>query len=89
MLALDLIDHLPRCQISSDTLKAILACMKISGTPDIPSFSAFHSTQEKLNKIIGLIPQKQISSLGNIFYMNPPSALISLVCYLHFYSLGY
>ena len=89
MLALDLIDHLPRCRISTDTLKAILACMTISGTPDVPSFSALQSTQAALDKVVGLVPQKHISSLGNVFYMNPPSALISLVCYLHLQHLEY
>jgi len=89
MLALDLIDHLPRCQISQDTLKAILACMEISGTPDVPSFGALQSTQEMLDKVLGLIPQKHVSSLGNVFYMNPPSALISLVCYLALQYSGY
>jgi len=89
MLALDLIDHLPRCQISQDTLKAILACMVISGTPDVPSFSGLQSTQEVLDKVLGLIPQKHVSSLGNVFYMNPPSALISLVCYLPPHHPGY
>lgn len=88
MLALDLINHLPRCRISNDTLKAILACMEISGTPDIPSFSTLQSTQARLDKVVGLIPQKHISSLGNVFYMNPPSTLISLVCYLHSHHSG-
>jgi len=83
MFALDLIDHLPQCRISTDALKAILACMTISGTPDVPSFSSLQSTQAMLDKIVGLIPQKHISPLGNVFYMNPPSALISLVCHLH------
>lgn len=83
MLALDLIDHLPRCQVSTDTLKAILACMTISGTPDVPSFTSLQSTQVALDKFIGLIPQKHISPLGNVFYMNPPPALISLVCNLY------
>ena len=87
VFALDLIDHLPRCRISTDTLKAILACMEISGTPDVPSFSALQSTQTALDKIFGLIPQKHTSSLGNVFYMNPPSDLISLVCFLHLHHL--
>jgi len=89
MLALDLIDHLPRCRISQDTLKAMLACMTISGTPDVPTFSALQSSQEMLDKVLGLIPQKHISSLGNVFYMNPPPGLISLVCYLSLFYLGH
>ena len=80
MLALDVIDHLPRCRISQDALKAFLACMEISGTPDVPSFSAFQSAQEMLDKSLGLVPQRHISSLGNVFYMNPPPTLVSLVC---------
>lgn len=89
MLALDLINHLPRCRISSDTLKTILACMSISGTPDVPSFNALQSTQETLDRIVGLIPQKHVSSLGNVFYMNSPSRLISLVCKVHLLHSGY
>jgi len=83
MFALDLISHLPRCRISKDTLKAILACMEISGTPDIPPFNALQSTQAVLDKIVGLIPQKHVSPLGNVFYLNPPPALISLVCRIY------
>lgn len=79
--ALDLLDHLPRCRISGDMLKSILSCMMISGTPDVPSFGSLRSTQEGLDKMVGLIPQKHTSSLGNVFYMIPPSALISLVCH--------
>ncbi|ESK89680.1 hypothetical protein Moror_8586 [Moniliophthora roreri MCA 2997] len=75
---LDLLDNLPRLQFSDDTIKAIIWVMKECGTPNVPTFTAFHMLQQKLDCSIGLTPEHHTSSLGNYFYVLHPAKLFAL-----------
>lgn len=79
MFFLDLLDNLPRLQLSDELLKTILWIMEECGTPDVPSFSRLRKLQEELTRHAAVKPEKHVSALGNIFYMNSPAKLLALV----------
>ncbi len=80
MFMLDLLDNLPRLRLSDDHLKAIIWVMRECGTPNVPSFYALRKKQSQLTQDVNIKPQRRMSSLGNVFFMNHPKDLIALVC---------
>ncbi|KAJ6601581.1 hypothetical protein B0H10DRAFT_2196213 [Mycena sp. CBHHK59/15] len=74
----DLLDNLPKLRHSDDHLKAIIWVMWECKTPNVPSFSALHKKQSLLTGQVDIKTEHHTSSLGNHFYMNHASKLLTL-----------
>ena len=79
MYILDLLDSMPRLQLSGAIMKSILWALKELNVPDVPSFRQLHSTQKALSQRICVSPSQHESAMGNIFYQNLLEALLPLV----------
>lgn len=80
MMLLDIIDNLPRLQMSSSQFKMILWILKESGVKNTPSNSSFRKMQQRLQTLCGSESKAHVSSLGNIFYVNDLRESIARVC---------
>ena len=79
MYILDLLDNMPRLQLSGTIMKSILWAFKELNVPDVPSFRQLHSTQKALAQKICISPSRHESAMGNVFYQNSLGALLALV----------
>ncbi|KAF8149039.1 hypothetical protein B0H34DRAFT_863068 [Crassisporium funariophilum] len=78
MFFLDMLDNLPRLRLSDDHMKAIIWTMKKCGTPDVPLFKALRKKQKTLAEQVNIQPKLHTSAMGNLFWMNHPTDLITL-----------
>jgi hypothetical protein len=83
MILLDILDNLPRLQMSSSQFKMILWLLKECRINNVPSFDAFRQLQHRLHNECGSEPTMHTSSVGNIFYVNDVRQSIAKVCGLH------
>lgn len=79
MFFLDLLDNLPRLRLSDDLMKTVIWIMQECGTPNMPTFGQLRKRQKILSQQAAVKPEKHTSALGNVFYMNNPAHLLSLV----------
>ncbi|KAK0243536.1 hypothetical protein EDD85DRAFT_919320 [Armillaria nabsnona] len=67
---LDVLDNLPRLQLSLSHMQLILWLLHELGAPDVPSYKTLRAMQKSLWEICGSVPQVHKSGLGNHFYVN-------------------
>lgn len=79
MYILDLLDSMPQLRLSGAIMKSILWALRELDVPNVPSFRQLRSTQKALAQKINISPSRHESAMGNIFYQNPPEALLALV----------
>ncbi|KAF7364229.1 hypothetical protein MSAN_01082500 [Mycena sanguinolenta] len=70
VMLLDVMDNLPRCRFTGDQISLILHFAKKLGVANVPSLKGFRKIQQTLQSNYGKKPEKSISHLGNVFYMN-------------------
>ncbi|KAJ7203485.1 hypothetical protein B0H12DRAFT_1035514 [Mycena haematopus] len=70
VMLLDIMDNLPRCRFTSDQISLILHFATKLGVANVPSLKGFRKIQQNLQSNCGTKPEKSISHLGNVFYMN-------------------
>ncbi|KAJ7203369.1 hypothetical protein GGX14DRAFT_535928 [Mycena pura] len=92
IMVLDVLDNLPRCRFTSDQINLILNLLTQLGHPSVPSLKTFRRIQKGLQHEYGTEPEKVMSHLGNIFYMNSICETLArdmanplIAPHLHFY----
>ncbi|KAF7364109.1 hypothetical protein MSAN_01069900 [Mycena sanguinolenta] len=70
VMLLDIMDNLPRCRFTGDQISLILHFATKLGVANVPSLKGFRKIQQSLQSNYGKKPEKSISHLGNVFYMN-------------------
>ncbi|KAJ3853854.1 hypothetical protein EV368DRAFT_73223 [Lentinula lateritia] len=68
MCYLDILDNLPRLQLSSSQLKIFLWIMRACDAKDVSSFKALRQAQKKIREDCSVQVQPSKSDFGNLFY---------------------
>lgn len=82
MFLLDLIDNLPRLQLSDAHMHMILWVMKHGRSSEVPTFTALRKKQRELAKSMGIQTRLFRSMTGNVFFMNDLAMTLALVSHM-------
>lgn len=76
---LDLLDSLPRLQLSDAHMSMVIFILKECGVPNVPSLKTFRRVQTGLRESVRMPTYKRVSDRGNIFYVNGIGAQVAKV----------
>lgn len=76
---LDLLDSMPRLQLSNDHMCMIIFVLKECGVPDVPSLETLRRVQDGLRENGSVPTTRHETERGNIFYVNDIGAQIAKV----------
>lgn len=76
---LDLLDSLPRLQLSDAHMSMFIFILKECGVPNVPSLKTLRRVQTGLRLSVVIPTHRRVSERGNIFYVNGIGAQIAKV----------